>query len=218
MTVIQCEIKFTSFWFIGTGKESGTYADSLMLKDLNGLPYVPGKTIKVVFREASRIALKNGWFKDVNLPDCWGSVIHFLFGREGSSFQNKNNTVDELTTEGFLNFTSAELPRQEREKIINNDKSQNNRISSLLYRILTNTKVDRKTGTAQKGSLRTIEVAVPVSLKFEISYNEKKLDQVIPEDKLISLLDHMAALIMEIGGKRRRGFGRCIIKVGGNAK
>ena len=53
---------------------------------------------------------------------------------------------------------------------------------------------------------------------FEISYNEKKLDQVIPEDKLISLLDHMAALIMEIGGKRRRGFGRCIIKVGGNAK
>jgi CRISPR/Cas system CMR subunit Cmr4 (Cas7 group RAMP superfamily) len=50
-----------SYWHIGDGKQAGVYADALVRKD-NGLPYIPGKSINGLLRDAFTMAEKNDWF------------------------------------------------------------------------------------------------------------------------------------------------------------
>lgn len=40
-----------SYWHIGSGEEGGSYADALVLKNAAGLPYVPGKSLKGLYRD-----------------------------------------------------------------------------------------------------------------------------------------------------------------------
>lgn len=43
---IKYKIEFFSNWHCGSGLAAGADVDALVVKDCNGLPYVPGKTIK----------------------------------------------------------------------------------------------------------------------------------------------------------------------------
>lgn len=49
---IRYKIKFFSYWHCSSGLASGSNADALVIKDADGLPYVPGKTIKGLLRQA----------------------------------------------------------------------------------------------------------------------------------------------------------------------
>lgn len=49
---INYHIVFFSNWHCGSGLASGSNADSLVIKDNDGLPYVPGKTVKGLIRQA----------------------------------------------------------------------------------------------------------------------------------------------------------------------
>ena len=53
MKDLQYKIEFTSFWHTGSGLSSGTESDIVVIKDKNGLPYIPGKTLKGLLREAA---------------------------------------------------------------------------------------------------------------------------------------------------------------------
>ena len=52
MTDIKYKITFFSNWHCGSGLAAGADTDELVIKDRNGLPYVPGRTIKGLLREA----------------------------------------------------------------------------------------------------------------------------------------------------------------------
>lgn len=204
----ELKISFRGYWFIGSGHEAGAYADSLMLKDPSGLPYIPGKTIKGIFRNAARIAEANGLIDRVNE----------LFGVEGTTITgkvviNKNRNQDgnndtisgsEEDTAGILCFSNAELPYTDR-RIITEKHAQ-----KYLFRTIQNTKIDRTTGSAAKGSLRTVEVCVPLDLVCSISYEDT---QIASWKNFQEQLKLICCLIGEIGGKRRRGFGKCTVEV-----
>ena len=49
---IKYKIKFYSDWHCGSGLSSGADLDLLVIKDKDGLPFVPGKTIKGLLLEA----------------------------------------------------------------------------------------------------------------------------------------------------------------------
>ncbi|MGB1217231.1 MAG: RAMP superfamily CRISPR-associated protein, partial [Saprospiraceae bacterium] len=46
-------IEFHSYWHVGSGLFGGTEADNLVNKDKVGLPYIPGKTLKGLLRQAA---------------------------------------------------------------------------------------------------------------------------------------------------------------------
>ena len=52
MKDLNIKIEFFSPWHCGSGLSAGADADSLVIKDINGLPFIPGKTIKGLIREA----------------------------------------------------------------------------------------------------------------------------------------------------------------------
>ena len=43
---MKYKVEFYSDWHCGSGLSSGSDIDSLVIKDEDGLPFVPGKTLK----------------------------------------------------------------------------------------------------------------------------------------------------------------------------
>ena len=50
---ITYTIELFSYWHCGSGLSAGADVDSLVIKDAKGMPFVPGKTIKGLIREAA---------------------------------------------------------------------------------------------------------------------------------------------------------------------
>ncbi len=79
-------VTFYDFWHLSSGVSAGAQMDSLVVKDVHGLPYIPGKTIKGLLRE------------NVALLDA--SKVDEIFGSEGSSMASSyfsNATLDDAT-------------------------------------------------------------------------------------------------------------------------
>ncbi len=133
-------IKFYSNWHCGSGLAAGADVDALVVKDSDGLPYVPGRTIKGLLRDA---ATELGY--DV-------SSINKVFGKAG---EQKNQT-------GCAFFSNVVLPEQEAKEIV---KGQ---LASHLYQTFSFTAIDEN-GIARDNSLRKIETVVPCSLEGTIS-------------------------------------------------
>ncbi len=83
---MRYSITFYDFWHLSSGVSAGATMDSLVVKDSDGLPYVPGKTLKGLVREM------------VELIDKTKSKE--IFGDDGSNIANSyfsNATLDEDT-------------------------------------------------------------------------------------------------------------------------
>lgn len=55
MVDIKYKITFFSNWHCGSGLAAGADVDELVIKDSNKLPYVPGRTVKGLLREAANM-------------------------------------------------------------------------------------------------------------------------------------------------------------------
>ena len=65
---INYELKFFDYWHVSSGLSGGAALDSYVVKDSAGLPYVPGKTIKGLVREAAELF----WDQD-DIDKCFWS-------------------------------------------------------------------------------------------------------------------------------------------------
>lgn len=137
---IHYKIIFFSDWHCGSGLAAGADLDALVVKDQTGLPFVPGKTIKGLVREAVENILK---FEGKDI-----SILNHSFGY----FDNKDKKE-----KGCLFFSNAELQNNQKEAIIANDAAD------YLYRSISSTAIGDN-GIAEEHSLRKIEVTVPCTL------------------------------------------------------
>ena len=209
-------VNFLGYWFISSGLEKGAYSDEIILRDADGFPFIPGKTLKGVFREAFRVAGNAGWFDKFNtakleLPVFRHRLIQTVFGHDG---RKEGFAEDELHTEGLIHFTNAVLPADVKKEIGDNKE--------YLFTTVQSTAIDNESGTALNQSLRTNEVAVPMHLMAELSLDPphpvNNGHQISAEalKEIAGLFPVVSSLITEIGGKRRRGFGRCMWYLGGS--
>ena len=145
MADIKYTIQFFSFWHCGSGLAAGADVDALVVKDKDGLPIVPGKTMKGLVREAveSIIALKK---------EDKQSLIKNAFGYFGDA---------ENTCMGSMFFTNAEIEESERRAIIDNN------LQKYMYSSASSTAIT-SSGIAKEHSLRKVEVVVPCTLEGKI--------------------------------------------------
>lgn len=156
MKTIEFSIQFYGYWHIGSGLSGGTKADNLVLKDPNNLPYIPGKTIKGLFRHAAEeLAVLSGSYLDNN-------VVQKAFGSFGYLEDSRSK----------LFFSDAQLPSKQAKEII----SQN--LSESLYEVISSTKID-EFGVAEDKSLRQMEVTVPITLYGAITDFQNKYFELI---------------------------------------
>lgn len=136
---IKYTIRFYSEWHCGSGLGAGAEVDALVVKDRQHMPYVPGKTIKGLLREA---------VEELSLLSP--ERIKELFGH--------TNPVTHQMTEGRLYFKNAVLEKTESEAIVTRG------LRKYLYRTKASTKIE-DTGIAAEHSLRSIETVVPCDLQ-----------------------------------------------------
>lgn len=188
---IKYTIEFYTDWHCGSGLAKGADLDALVVKDKDGMPYVPGKTIKGLIREAVEelMFLEDG----EHLSDNNSNFLVKTFGNAVDR-NAKNDVSDyECMEKGTAFFTNAVLSELEQNAIVSNKAQE------FMYRSLANTCID-KDGTASKHSLRKMEVTVPCTLHGEILG--------VPEGMYDTLKDAMK-FIKRLGQNRNRGLGRC---------
>lgn len=182
---IKYTIDFHTYWHCGSGLAKGADVDALVIKDKNGLPYIPGKTIKGLVREAidDIISYAGVEYKEEDYLKMFGYI-------DSETNEDKKDIEGKISEAFFSNATLAEA-----EDICNNG------LQRYMFDSLSNTAI--KDGTAQKHSLRKMEVVVPCQLEGEI------LDA--PASIKPLLIDALR-YIKCIGSSRNRGLGRCTIK------
>jgi CRISPR/Cas system CSM-associated protein Csm3 (group 7 of RAMP superfamily) len=142
MATLKYKIQFFSDWHCGSGLAAGADVDALVIKDDEGFPFIPGKTIKGLVREAietigsadeNQIKNSFGFFKD-----------------------DKEEMV-----KGQMFFENAELDKNLKATI------DNQKTTKFLYRSISSTAIEEN-GIAKDNSLRRVEVVVPCELEGKI--------------------------------------------------
>jgi hypothetical protein len=186
-------VQLLDFWHCGTGKGSGEYLDALVDRDSDRLPFVPGKMLKGLLRDA------------VGLCEAWNHVPRnsqcILFGSD--AFDRDERQPAQPAEPGTLWVSSARLPEDLAHWL---RKSPGPR--QALFRDLFATAVDPETGAAVNRSLRGMEVAVPLRLEAEIG----PLPERNPPADWQTTLKTALPLVRAVGHQRSRGLGRCVIE------
>jgi CRISPR/Cas system CSM-associated protein Csm3 (group 7 of RAMP superfamily) len=198
---IQYTIQFFSEWHCGSGLAAGADVDELVIKDKNNLPFIPGKTLKGLVREAVEEILV------FQQKQASASFVEMFGNSKDKDFlqlkTNDDEKDDDKVRKGCSFFKNAELPLDLRDCIIAQG------ISSYLYRSIASTEIDD--GIAKKFSLRKMQTVVPCSLEGEILN--------VPDDFVPEIVNGLK-FIKCLGQNRNRGLGRCQITVdtkeGGN--
>lgn len=190
---IKYKIKFYNDWHCGSGLAAGADVDLLVIKDKNRLPFVPGKTVKGLVREAME-EITTFTKSDENL-------ITKLFGKENTIKDDENGSISDS---GELFFTNATLEKSVEKEIIESGSAD------YLYRSIASTAIG-KDGIAKSHSLRRMEVTIPCDLFGEIHKVPSKYKNDI---------QRALKYIKRLGQNRNRGLGRCdiiLLEKGGEA-
>lgn len=178
---IKYKIEFHADWHCGSGLAAGADVDALVIKDKDGVPFIPGKTIKGLVREAVE---EIRGYKKANLED---ELITKAFG----FFDNDKEEMEK----GSMFFSNAEIAEEERNVIVANDATR------FMFRSIASTAIGTE-GVAKERSLRKIQVVVPCTLFGEIKYIPNAM-----VDEIVQAL----SFIKRLGQNRNRGLGRCTI-------
>ncbi len=145
MNTIKYEITFHTDWHCGSGLAAGADVDALVVKDKNEMPFIPGKTIKGLIREAVE---EIRGFQEKQDDEAFVKAFGFFDDKEQKE-------------KGCMFFTNAELEKEEYDAITSNNAAR------FMYRDIASTAIDDN-GIAKEHSLRKMQVVVPCTLHGEI--------------------------------------------------
>ena len=151
MKAIKYKIEFFSSWHCGSGLSAGADVDELVVKDKDGMPFVPGKTMKGLIREA---------------------VEDYVFLTGGDSASVDETFGSEADVKGSAFFSNATLDEAEHKAIVDNGAQK------YLYNKVTTTAIDEN-GIAKEHSLHSIETVVPCTLTGSITDVPESMEETI---------------------------------------
>jgi len=202
MKTLNYKIKILSDWHIGSGLDSATNVDTLVLKNELQLPYIPGKTIKGLIKDAVQDMIDVGQVFEIAMIRIFGKPIKDIKLKKEELtkiFGDRVKDIDldddesQISIPGSAFFENAILPETDFKDITKNN------LSSFLYRNIASTAIGEN-GVALEKSLRVSEVTTPLSLEGTISGLHE-------ED--YKLLTKAILLVRHLGVNRNRGLGRC---------
>jgi CRISPR-associated protein Csx10 len=196
-----------SDWHIGTGSGIPGSVDALLARDADGFPCIPAKTVIGIWRDAME-TLTLGLDGDEKTKN-WQNWVDVIFGSQPNIDKNPNATP----RPAILSIQPARIDENLREAIKNSSKLDQTKYKQALTFVKPNTQIE-KNGTAKTESLRFTEmgrIGSVLKSKFEIDF--AGFEDNAQKELVKALLTASAGLVERIGGNRRRGSGRCEMKV-----
>ncbi len=191
-----------SDWHIGCGAGRTGDIDSLVQRDKDDLPYIPAKTLTGIWRDACELVafgLDEGQENGV-----WQQWVDYLFGEQPAI---STTAVETAPRHAALSIRAAHLPSTLQQAL--KEKLQ---LKQALTFVKPGISIDPLSGCAKKDYLRFEEMVRGgggFEAKCELNLPEND------EDKLAAYALLMAGtqLVEKLGGKRRRGTGKCQLVV-----
>lgn len=206
----KLQIKMLSDWHVGSGYGRPGNIDRLVAKDKDNLPYIPAKTIVGIWRDACEqlaYALDN----NNSNQTYWLQLVDFVFGSQPSI----EDSFDTVPHPAQLSINPAHLSPLLRQHFCGLSNNAMLLRSGLIF-IKPGNSIDSNSGVTKQDYLRFEEVARgQMILETECSllnYKNISKDKEISEKTLqfiSALLLAGARLLERMGGKRRRGAGKC---------
>lgn len=178
----KLEIKLLDLWHAGSGRGSGQHLDALVVRDEQRLPYLPGKHLRGLLREA------------LHCVESWGQAS--TFGLATRLLGPRGEAPAPGSTPGLIDITNATMLPVEHAWF-----NQNPAAARELFTSVTRTAMDHERGVALPKSLRAIELVVPMTLKADLTFRGCT-------DALRLDLSNAIGLVRAVGGGRNRGLGR----------
>jgi len=186
-------VELLDTWQVGSGRAQGRHLDAVADRDAHGLPFVPGRMLKGLLRDAA--AALEAW-------QHWpGGTTERLFG-------DHSQRDDGLAAPGLLGIGNAELPLAERAWLASEDEDAR-RQRAALFVAQFQTAIDRDSGIAASGSLRGIELVLPLALQAEVTLGRPGVPA--GEDDW-RRLTQLLPLVRAVGAHKTRGHGRARLR------
>ncbi len=197
---LKIQIRFLSDWHVGEGAGARGHVDAIVRRHpLDGLPYVPAKTLTGILRDGcERVAYGLDSGKE---QGPWHALLRHVFG------SNQEDTVDPTAREACLSVGPATLGSSLRRAIVETPG-----MSEALVFIKPGVKLDDQ-GVAESQMLRFEEaVLAGAELQAPIALNRLSGEA---RDAALALVAAGALAVERLGAKRRRGSGRCTLTLTG---
>lgn len=180
-----------TWWHAGTGRGDGPAADAVVARTAEGLPYLPGRTVKGLARDAVRLGVRAGLATKQELEEWFGSELI-----DGTP-DNRERRLEETrfrTRPGSLRFESATLGASWAQWAAAHPLER-----EMLVSRFASTCIDDE-GIAVDESLRVIEISVPLTLRAGVSGLNRGSIQALNES--------LPLFLRGLGSHRNRGLGR----------
>jgi hypothetical protein len=196
-----------TWWRAGSAYGDGAVADATVHCDATGLPFLPGRTIKGLCRNALRLAAEAG-IAVGGKPITMGDIERW-FGPEledstGGDVDRRVAAFRYETRAGALRFDSARLPT------LWLDWAKANPGALWALRVPMASTAVGNDGVAADHTLRTVEVAAPMSLTGAVEWIAAETEDARWREAFASALP---VFIRGLGSTRNRGFGRVAVRV-----
>lgn len=195
----------------GSGLGAVGYADSLVIKTHNGLPFIPANHLKGKIRDAVEDICN---FLDIPICDSENTGITFcglhpINGKDEKYFCPVCQIFGSSLNQGCFNFSPASIYIWHLEFNGKLDISDIDKIKQKIYQVEHSTRIDSDTKTALDKHLRSKEsVSTRLPFEFEIRQIRKFTGE---EEKVIRILLAGLRFTRFIGSRRTRGRGNIII-------
>lgn len=210
--MIKYKINVLSEYHIGDGFSFAGIVDNTIIKDGEGRLIMPGHTIKGIVRDALENLLSC-----YDIPSCNGTLKNGgkLCGVFPSEKSDEKCFICQIFgssfSEGNFYFTPAVYEKRYRDGIVKGE------VKDLLlrsqFRTSAHNKIDRETGGAAEKHLFTYQLGSSAEAFYgeitDIAHSNNEVEKEKCEVLLIAAL----RLVRGIGGRRRKGWGRCTIEI-----
>ncbi|MEP7341950.1 MAG: RAMP superfamily CRISPR-associated protein [Acidobacteriota bacterium] len=216
----EVRLKMLSDWHVGSGAGRPGNIDRIVRRDAEDLPYIPAKTLTGIWRDAcERVALG---LDDDDKSGVWNQWIARLFGDQPAiedaerMSAGQNGQSDEQPEKDWrpprravLSVRSAHLPADLRRALASKPVARD-----AATFVKPGVSIHPRTGRARTDFLRFEEMARGrVSLTAVCELREDLSE--IERRTASALLVAGARMVERLGGKRRRGAGRCELTIAG---
>jgi CRISPR-associated protein Csx10 len=198
-------IKMLSDWHVGSGTGRPGSIDRLIQRDSHDLPYIPAKTLTGILRDGCELVAAG--LDEGNLG-VWHDCLEYLFGSQPALADPTAGLKPPIPA--ALNIRSAHFPQ-----FLQLALSGCKELKSAITFVKPGVAIDERTGTAKTECLRFEEMARGgCTLESEYTLDLSNLTD-STQLSVAALLQAGAAMVTQLGAKRRRGAGKCQISWSG---
>jgi hypothetical protein len=222
MSHLLLKINLLSYWHVGSSAPASMDVDAEPAVTAEGLPVVPGRTLRGLLRDAAAFAcsLEPSLGTDEDLIRWFGSRSQESENTDGDLARSQsardvqaenraeadNARARWTTTAGCLEVTNAELGRTPAEQTAFRKWARKKPAErAQLFHRIAQTSIDCDTGMGKGKSLRATRVCLPMPLYAEVSLTTPDRAD---SERLERLVKAALPYLIQLGRHRTRGLGR----------